>query len=73
MSPQSLQVQRDFKEVLHPNLAIDLQKIKYFSETHFSHTPDIHMLLYSFIECLQVNRMFITSFRFHRKLTMKAK
>ena len=34
----TIKVGKDFKEGLHPNLAIDSVKIKYFSETHFSQT-----------------------------------
>ena len=34
---------------------------------------DIHMFLYWFVECLQLNRMCITSIWFYRKLVMKGK
>ena len=56
---------------------IDALKIIYIKSfiirNSFLSNAAIHMFLYSFIECLQVNRMCITSFGFYRKLVMKAK
>ena len=67
---------QDFKEVLYFNLVKQMH-----GKSNISQKPIFlkrwywyaHMFLYWFIECLQVNRMCITSFWSYKKLAMKAK
>ena len=44
-----------------------------FLRNSFFSNADIHMFLYWFIGCLQMNQICITSCWFHRKLVIKAK
>ena len=66
-----INVCRNFKEGLNSN--VDALKIKYFLETHFSQTLIFKCFVFWSIECLQVNRVCTTRFRFHRKLRKEAK
>ena len=60
-SPVIIKVCRNFKEGLFWFGDLDALNIKYFLKIHFSQTLiDIHRFPYWLVECLQLNRIFVT-------------